>query len=233
MFLKQWLQALIALFYPSFCVVCGKPLQQHSECLCTGCNMNLPRTGLQHIAGNQAEKLFWGKVHVERVVAFFYYRKGSDFSHIFNKLKYHGRYDIGITMGNMMAGELINGDFFSGIDGIVPVPLHTRKHRMRGYNQSEMIARGIAEVSGLPVLTAGLIRKKHTDTQTRKSVFERWNNVEGVFMMEKTELFAGKHILLIDDVLTTGATCAACASAILTAKDAKVSILALALADRR
>lgn len=230
--LMRWIEAAKALFFPRLCLACGTPLISGVDKLCVACNINLPRTGFQHLKDNEADKLFWGKVHIERVVPFFYYRKGSDLSKVMHKLKYESRKDVGIFMGRMVMSELQGSSFIHDIDCIVPLPLHPKREKYRGYNQSEMIALGVSQITGLPVYADGVVRSRETESQTRKSVYERWTNVEGVFILKKPELFSGKHILLIDDVLTTGATCAACASSLLTVEGVRVSILTLAIAGR-
>ena len=231
MAVSDWLRAGMALLYPPLCAMCGTPLARHADGLCVRCILQLPRTELHRVGDNRAERLFWGKVHVERATAFCYYHKGNDFAQILHRLKYGGRRDLGRMMGRLMAAELRDTSLIKDADLIVPVPLHAKKERTRGYNQSEMLAIGMSQVSGLPVVKEGVVRMRHTDTQTRKSVLERWENVENVFMVRKPELFRGKHILLLDDVLTTGATCAACAAALLQVQGVKVSILTLAMAD--
>ena len=130
-----------------------------------------------------------------------------------------------------MAAELATTDFFEGIDVIIPVPLHPRKRKARGYNQSEWIARGVSVITLIPVFTSGMVREKNTETQTHKSAFERWENVDGIFRVTIPEYFSGKHILIIDDVLTTGATIVACASAFDKVEDIRISILTLAVAE--
>ena len=146
-------------------------------------------------------------------------------------LKYGGRKDLGEIMGRFMAAELLESGFFRGIDVIVPVPLHPRKQRIRGYNQSEYIARGIAAVTGLSLDTSSVVRKRHTETQTSKSAYERWENVDGMFRLDCPERFAGKHVLLVDDVLTTGATTTACADAFRDVEGMCISVLTLAVTD--
>ena len=134
-------------------------------------------------------------------------------------------------MGRYMAAELIESGFFQGIDVIIPIPLHETKQRIRGYNQSEWIARGIAAVTGIPVDTEAVVRRKYTETQTRKSIFERWENVEGIFELHHAESLIGKHVLIVEDVLTTGATTVACASRIMEVEGIRISVLTLAVAD--
>lgn len=134
-------------------------------------------------------------------------------------------------MGRYMSAELSSGEFFDGVDMIIPVPLHRKKQKLRGYNQSEWIARGIASVTGIPLCAECMIREKNTETQTRKSTFERWENVEGIFKLCDTVHFEGKHVLLVDDVLTTGATTVACASAFARVSGIRISVLTLAVAE--
>lgn len=134
-------------------------------------------------------------------------------------------------MGRCMASELLPSGFFEGVDVLLPVPLHRKRQRKRGYNQSEWIARGVAAVVGLPVCTAAVERTANTDTQTHKSAFERWQNVEGIFEIRQPEVLEGKHVLIIDDVLTTGATTVGCASCLLQVKGVRISVLTLAMAE--
>lgn len=229
--IKKWLAAFVSLLFPRCCVVCGGPLAQGEACICTMCNINLPRTGYHLRKDNPAEQLFWGKIPVERASSFFFYRKGSDYRHILHRLKYGGEKETGEVMGRYMASELASSGFFSGMDVIVPVPLHRKKLQARGYNQSEWIARGISGVTGLPVESGSVVRCRHTETQTCKSAFARWENVDGIFSVVHPERFAGKHVLIVDDVLTTGATTVACANSLLSQEGVRVSILTLAMAE--
>lgn len=228
---KDWLSSFLSLLFPRCCVVCGSPLAKGEECICAMCNMNLPRTDYHLQKDNPVEQLFWGKVPLERATSFFFYRKGSDFRQILHQLKYGGRKEIGAIMGRYMASELLASGFFEGVDVIIPVPLHKRKQRIRGYNQSEWIARGVAAVTGIPINDESVIRRKNTDTQTRKCAFERWENVDGIFELNHSESLVGKHILLIDDVLTTGATTVACISSLMEIEGMRISVLTLAMAE--
>lgn len=228
--LRTWLLSCLHLFFPRQCVVCGAPLQEGEDVVCIKCNMDMPRTNFHLRKDNPVERIFWGKLPLERATSYFFYHKGSDFRRILYQLKYGGRKDVGETMGRFMAQELLTSDFFRGVDVIIPVPLHPRKKRIRGYNQSECIARGIATVTGLPLDIASVVRGKHTETQTRKSTYERWENVEGIFHLSHLEGFAGKHVLLVDDVLTTGATTTACADVFQGMEGVRISILTLAVA---
>ena len=225
-----WLSSLFSLLFPPCCVVCGDVLVRGEEYLCSRCNIGMPRTGYAAWPGNPVERMFWGKIPVERASSYFFYYKGSDFRLLLHRLKYGGCKELGESMGRAVASEIRGDGFFRGIDCIVPVPLHREKERRRGYNQSEWIARGIAAVTHLPLYTTAVCRIKNTETQTRKSSFERWENVEGTFLLRHPELFVGRHILLVDDVLTTGATTVACASAFDEVKGIRISVLTLAVA---
>lgn len=230
--MNTWFHSFWSLLFPRCCVVCGSPLSRGEECLCTCCNINLPRTGFHLQKDNPVECLFWGRIPgLKRASSFLFYRKGSDFRRILHLLKYGGYKELGEVMGRYMAAELSSGGFFDGVDMIIPVPLHRKKQKLRGYNQSEWIARGIASVTGIPLCAECMIREKNTETQTRKSTFERWENVEGIFRLCDTVHFEGKHVLLVDDVLTTGATTVACASAFARVSGIRISVLTLAVAE--
>ena len=229
--MKEWLYSFLSLFFPRCCLVCGRTLAKGEECLCTGCNIGLPRTGYHLQKDNPVEKMFWGKIPLGHATSCFFYRKGNDCQAILYELKYNGQKEIGEIMGRYMAAELLPSGFFEGIDVIIPVPLHKKKQKLRGYNQSEWLACGVSALAALPVKTDAVIREKNTETQTKKSMSERWENVDGIFLLKSPEWFKGKHILIIDDVLTTGATTVACASAFNAVEGMKISILTLAVAD--
>lgn len=205
-------------------------MHEGEEVICLRCNIDMPRTNWHLERDNPVEKLFWGKIPLERATSYFLYHKGSNFRHILHLLKYEGRSDIGRTMGRFIAEEIAKSGFFDGIDAIVPVPLHPRKQRARGYNQSECLASGIADVTGIELDIQAVKRWVHSPTQTRKSVYERWENVAGIFRVDHPERYAGKHILLVDDVLTTGSTVTACADAFAGVEDLRISVLTLAKA---
>lgn len=228
---KTWFLSFINLFFPRQCAVCGASLQEGEEAICLKCNIDMPRTGYHHQKDNPVERMLWGKIPLERATSYFFYHKGSDFRRVLHQLKYGGRKDLGEAMGRFMAAELLTSGFFREVDMIVPVPLHPRKQRMRGYNQSACIARGVAAVTGIQIDATSISRKKHTETQTHKSSYERWENVDGIFRLCHPERFVGKHVLIIDDVLTTGATITACADAFQDVEGIRISILTLAVAD--
>ncbi len=230
--LKESGEAFVSLFFPVCCPICENPLPKGGKGLCVLCNIGLPRTDFHLQKDNPAEQLFWGKVHLERATAYFFYQRGSDYRKLLQRIKYKGDEELGEVMGAHIAAELLPSGFFDGIDLLVPVPLHARKLSQRGYNQSACLARGIASVTRIPVDTHSVVREKHTETQTEKSPFERWANVDQVFVHRFPEQHRGKHVLIIDDVLTTGATTAACASAFDAVEDVRVSVLTLAIAKQ-
>ena len=222
---------LLDLISPRLCVVCGERLSVTEDVLCGKCNLHLPRTGFQiNPQENVMARMFWGRIPIERATALFYYEAHAGTANILYKLKYKNHPEIGETMGRMMARELLKSDFFDGIEGLVPVPLAKKRERQRGYNQSMEISKGISEVTGLPIYNKVVKRNKFEGSQTSKDRWERNENVENVFDLLDTETIRGKHLLVIDDVVTTGATVTACAKQLLKADDIRISVLALAFA---
>jgi ComF family protein len=192
--------------------------------------MGMPRTNFHQQQGYLTEQLFEGSFSFVRTTSFSFYETGSRFNEILYQMKYKGNKELGEVMGNCMARELLSSGFFEGIDMLVPVPLHPEKLKCRGYNQSERIAVGISHVTGIPVITSYLERIKNTDTQTHKSAIERRENVEGIFLLQNLLFFSGKHILIVDDVLTTGATIMSFASIFQEVKDIRISVFTMAIA---
>lgn len=214
---------------PRFCPVCGSRLTVSEQGICSLCYRHLPRTFFwQHPEDNIMARLFWGRMHIERAAALFFFESGSEVAGIVYNMKYHDQPELAQVMGRMMASELSLSGFFHGIDMLVPVPLARKRERQRGYNQSFCIAKGIREATGLPVASRVVRRTAFEKSQTRMSRWERQENVEGVFTLEKPEAVAGKHVLIVDDVVTTGATTLACGSELQKADGTKVSILSLA-----
>lgn len=196
---------------------------------CLRCLYRLPRTGYWSEPDNAVERAFWGRIPVERGCALFFFDKGSRYRTLLHKLKYKQRKDIGLTLGKMLGRELLESGNYQTIDTIVPVPLHPKKQYRRGYNQSEQIAAGIAQVTAWEINATALIRTTHTETQTRKTRLERWENVSRVFRVREEAALRNKHILLVDDVITTGATLEACATQLLKVAGCRVSVATLAM----
>ena len=222
---------LLDLISPRLCVVCGQRLTVSEETICSKCNLHLPRTGFQQDPyENEMAKLFWHQIPIERATALFYYEAHSETANILYELKYKSHPEIGEVMGRMMAKELQSSGFFDEIDGIIPVPLAKKRLRQRGYNQSLEIAHGISEMTGLPIYNKVVRRNAFEGSQTSKGRWERNENVEGVFELKDATAIQGKHILIVDDVVTTGATVIACAQELCKAGSIKVSVLALGFA---
>ena len=220
----------IDLIFPDLCVVCGNNLQRNEHQLCLSCLVDIPRTNYHLIEGNPVEKRFWGKVPVCRATSYFFFQKGSSFQKLLHILKYNGNKEIGVIMGKYAALDLLETPDFATVDLIIPVPLHPKKFKSRGYNQSEWIGKGIAMILNIPQDTSTLVRVKENPSQTKKSVYERFENTEGIFKLSDSTILAGKHVLLVDDVLTTGSTLEACIRALLETEGIKISIFTLAVA---
>jgi len=220
----------INLLFPDLCILCGRALQKNEHQLCLSCLHDIPKTNYHLIEGNPIEKRFWGKVPIFRATSYFFFQKGSSFQKLLHILKYKGNKEIGELLGKYAAIDLLDSPDFTSIDFIIPVPLHPKKYKLRGYNQSEWISKGISEILNKPLDTTTLLRVRENPTQTKKTVFERFENTEGIFELSNTTLLAGKHVLLVDDVLTTGSTLEACARALLETQGIKISIFTLAVA---
>ena len=228
--ISAWFSAFINLFYPRLCESCSNYLFKSEVCICTRCLFHLPKTDFHLEKNNPVSILFWGRVKIKYAASYYTFSKGSQFQNLIHKLKYHNKQEIGIALGRHFGESLKNSEFFKDIDLIIPVPLHPKKEKIRGYNQANLVAIGLSKSMQKPVQTANLIRLVHTDSQTKKNKLERWQNVESIFELIDPTLLENKHILLVDDVVTTGSTLESCAHAILKAEGAQVSIATLAYA---
>jgi len=228
--MTNWFTDFFSLLFPRSCVVCSDALSSHERYLCIDCLRRLPKTNYHLEKDNEIEKRFWGKFEIEKASAYFHYKKDSDFNQILYELKYRNCKEIGYTLGRNMAMGMLSSDFFKDVDLIIPIPLHKKKFKKRGYNQSEWIAKGISDITGIEVDSNSVQRIFNNSTQTRKSLFERWENVENIFVIVSPSSIKDKHVLLIDDVLTTGATISSCAQTILQIPGTKISILTLSVA---
>jgi ComF family protein len=189
----------------------------------------MPLTGYEEMADNPVARRFWGLVPVRSATAFLWFTDGSGFRRVVHSFKYGGRWSLARDLGQWFGRVLADIDAYAGVDAIVPVPLHFRKVLKRGYNQSEYIARGMSRSMSVPVETRAVVRRINNPSQTTTTTHhERWENVEGIFAVRHPERLAGKHILLVDDVMTTGATIGSCAEAIARAvPDCRISIAVL------
>lgn len=222
---------VVEFFFPTLCVTCGDRLVTQENFLCIDCWHDLPVTNFHFNAENKVAQLFWGRVKIENATAFFGYNKGSNYQHLIHFVKYKGLKELGFETGRRFGIALSESPQFNAVDIILPVPLHPKKQKVRGYNQSEWIAKGISQSMLKPVSIDNLKRNLHTSTQTRKNRYERWENVDNIFEVTRPEEFIGKHVLIIDDVVTTGSTLESCALQLLKIEHVKVSIATLAFAD--
>ncbi len=226
--LTNSLDDLVSLVFPQVCVVCGEGLHNHEEDVCTICLFKMPQTGFHKINDNPVAKLFWGRVEIHAASSLYYYQKGGSVQELIHELKYKAQKQVGTCIGKQYGYELKDAELYKNIDLIVPVPLHKSRLRKRGYNQSEYFAKGLSEVMNIPENSEALQRSALSGTQTRKSRFNRWKNVEMAFEVKNPPALKDKHILLVDDVVTTGATLEACAKTLLDSGAGKVSIATIA-----
>ena len=224
------LNEFINLFYPVHCLLCGHPLVQGEQFICLHCHCDIPKTNYHIHRGNPARDLFAGYAQVNEVSAYLFFEKEGTTQKLIHLLKYKGNKELAAYLGRTAACELKAAGLYASIDAILPIPLHPKKEKRRGYNQSAWIAKGIASVYGCSIDTTRLKRMTDTQSQTLKSVYDRHVNVEKIFKLSDPEYFFGKHILLIDDVITTGATVSSCIDAFLTVPEIKISIFSLSIA---
>jgi ComF family protein len=229
---RSYFDGVLSLAYPNICKGCSASLKGRQEILCRKCIANLPRTGFEWATDNPTNQSFWGRTPVVFAASGYYYRKGELLQTLIGMLKYKQRQDVGVFLGGLTGKLIQNSPFFETPDLIIPVPLHPRKFRLRGYNQCDYIAKGISAEIGVPVFDKVLMRDVYNPSQTKKTRFERWENVSGIFKVAQPELLIGKHILLVDDVITTGSTLEACCLPISQITGTKVSIVTVGYSVR-
>lgn len=226
------LQNLSDTLFPRYCVVCRRRLTAGERFLCASCLLHLPLTRLKGRKNNLVERILWDEVvRTERANSFLYYTKGSDYSEIYFGFKYFGNPRLATYVGELVARDLLTTDFFTGIDYLIPVPLAPKRERQRGYNQSEYLARGIARMTGIQILTQVVVRVVSTGTQTNLDFDERRKNVDRIFEVRDVARLENRHLLLVDDVITTGSTMRALARCLLAVPGVKVSVVSLAVSS--
>ena len=216
------------LFFPHVCAGCGTDNIGSSNLLCLRCLDALPVTNFHMHSGNQVEKIFWGRLPVTHASSLCYFNSGSIIQSLLHQLKYRGNKELGHYLGRIMGETLVQSNRFSKIDALIPLPLFPAREKKRGYNQAELLCNGMSEVMDVPVLSRVIRRDTETATQTKKNRIERWQNMDGRFSLIRPELIADKHIILVDDVITTGATLEACGQSLLSTGNTKLSIVTLA-----
>lgn len=224
-------KSLVNLLFPRVCAACGNILLEGEDSVCTTCRFLLPKTGYENNPDNPLAQMFYGQMPFNAVMAEFFFSKTGKVQHLIHGLKYHHCRENGIFLGQEIGKSLLKAPDYQGIDFIIPIPLHPKKEKLRGYNQSLVIAEGIHEIMNVPIAEKSLVRSIFTDTQTKKSREERYQNVKDIFELKKPEQLQGKHVLLVDDVLTTGATLMSAGKALLHAEGIKISVATVACAS--
>ncbi|RYZ29629.1 MAG: ComF family protein [Chitinophagaceae bacterium] len=220
-------ESVLHLLFPHVCEGCGTDVLEQDHFLCLKCHSALPKTDFHLYPNNPIEKIFWGRLPLANATAQYYFTKNSAMQHLMHQLKYRGNKELGMYLGRLMGHALNQSNRFRYIDGLIPLPLFPAKERKRGYNQALVLCEGIAEVMGKPVLKNAITRRSHTDSQTKKNRVQRWQNMDGRFEITNEDAIKGKHLLLVDDVVTTGATLEACGSVLLEAENVQLSVATL------
>lgn len=228
---KHYIEDFVGLLFPNLCNGCGTPLFRGEYLVCLQCLHHLPYTDYHLHFENRVAKQLWGRMEFEAAMAMLYFRKGASIQNLMHNLKYNQKTEIGVFLGKLLGEKLLESTLYKGIDLVMPVPLHPKRFRVRGYNQSSFIANGVAEKIEAAVNEDLLVRNVYTESQTKKNRYNRYENMKNVFIVTDETAIFKKHILLVDDVITTGATIEACANALTAGGAGKVSIATLAFAD--
>ncbi|MFN7258944.1 MAG: ComF family protein [Cyclobacteriaceae bacterium] len=221
----------ISLFFPNYCYGCKRSLVKGEDTLCTICLIDLPKTNYHLVIDNPIKSRLTGRLPIEHAIAYLKFRKSGIVQHLLHELKYNNHPEIGVKLGSTYGKELAQAGFQNEFDVIVPIPLHPTRLRKRGYNQSAKFAEGLSNGLGIPWSESISVRKTTTSTQTKKSKQERWENVEGAFGIQSAEMIVGQRILLVDDVVTTGATLEACGQHLINSQCRSLSIACIAEAQ--
>ena len=221
---------VLKLFYPTSCEACGDELLGNENWLCISCWIAMPKTNFHLQHPNPVEQRFFGRIPIQHASSMYYFNKDTRIQEVLHALKYKNKKEIGIELGRRFGHELLDCEWIREIDVVIPIPLSKQKLKSRGYNQSECIAKGLSEILQIPIDTDSVLRRKNTKSQTSMSVAQRIENVKDAFDVPISASLLGKHVLLVDDVLTTGSTLESCAREILKAPDTKISLLTLAYA---
>lgn len=226
-----YLSDFVSLLFPELCAACRESLMANEYLICTDCLYNLPFTNFHLQADNIVAQQFWGKIELEGAYSLYYFSKGGKIQNLMHQFKYKGMKEIGNLLGNIAGGQLIKNKVFNTVDMIIPVPLHKKRMLQRGFNQSVCFAEGLSERLNAPVENINLVRVMATETQTHKSRFARFENMQEVFTVRNHEKLINKHVLLVDDVITTGSTLEACGTELLKIDGLKLSIATIAYAE--
>jgi ComF family protein len=228
---SSYLSDFVSLLFPQLCSACGESLITNEHLICTDCRYNLPFTNFHLFPDNIVAQQFWGKMPLEGGYALYYFNKGGKIQNLMHQFKYKGMHQIGNLLGSIAGAQLAKNELFKTVDIIIPVPLHKKRLQQRGYNQSACFAEGLALKLNAPVENDNLVRVAATETQTRKSRFARFENMQEVFVVRNPEKLINKHVLLVDDIITTGSTLEACGTELLKIDGVKLSVATIAYAE--
>jgi ComF family protein len=228
---RGYLADFVSLLFPELCAACRASLMANEQLICTDCRYNLPFTNFHLQTDNIVARQFWGKINLEAAYALYYFTKGGKVQNLMHQFKYKGVRQIGNLLGSIAGEQLIENDIFKTVDIIIPVPLHKKRMRQRGYNQSAYFAEGLAQKLNVPIEIDNLVRVIATETQTHRSRFARFENMREVFVVNNPEKLVNKHVLLVDDIVTTGSTLEACGTKLLKIEGLKLSIATIAYAE--
>lgn len=228
--LQEIKNSFLHLLFPHVCSGCGSDILNEESALCMRCISELPETNFHKHANNPVEKIFWGRLPLVAATAQYYFSKETRMQYLMHQFKYKGNKDLGKQLGYLMGNDLLQTPRFKNIDALIPLPLFAAKEKRRGYNQATILCEGISEVTRIEILPDIVIRGQYTDTQTKKGRIERWQNIEGKFQLVKPGKIKNKNILLVDDVITTGATLEACGQELMKA-DVNLAVATLCFAS--
>lgn len=226
------LSDFISLIYPRNCVACGNSLFKHEDQICNYCYLNLPKSNFHLLQKNPVETLFYGRTPIAFASSFYVFHKKGNIQKILHSIKYKSNKELASLVGEWYAKDLQSHEALKDATAIIPVPLHSKKLKQRGYNQSEEFAKGLAKGLQINLDITSLKRNEYTSTQTKKSKYERWENVEDVFEITNKDVLKNKHVIIVDDVITTGATIEACCTKLQEVEGIKISVLSIAYADK-
>lgn len=228
---KEIKDAVLHLLFPHVCSGCGNDIVSQESMLCMRCIDAMPETNFELHANNPVEKTFWGRLQLNGATAQYYFTKESLMQHLMHQFKYKGNKELGLQLGRLMGEQIKRSGRFE-VDALIPLPLFPAKEKRRGYNQATILCQGMAESMKVPIVDKAIIRPQFTETQTKKGRIERWKNMEGKFVLASPEAIKNKHLMLVDDVVTTGATLEACGIELLKAENVTLSVATLCVASR-
>jgi len=229
--MKNFFNSFTQLLFPNLCICCKRYLSNQERFICDMCNYNLPLYEFNSLKDNDLRKKFWGTLPIQECLAYLSFKQNNEVQKVMHELKYNGNKEIGFAMGLTLGRLILSFDKLDDIDFIIPIPLHKKREDQRGFNQAEVIANGVSNIIKAPVLNNVVVRVINNKSQTNRNRLDRSINTDNIFKVMDLKPLEGKHILLLDDVITTGATMISCGNSLLRVKDLKLSVVGLAVAN--